>query len=63
MSAPKLVTSCSGLRAQVERLALRADEAGVEERQGIAADLHPVAGALEAGDDVAGIDGLRLLGG
>ena len=45
---------------QVQRLTLRADEAGVEERQGVAADLHPVAGPLEAGDDVARIDGLRL---
>ena len=26
--------------AQVERLTLRSDQAGVEERQGIAADLH-----------------------
>ena len=40
MSAPKLVTSCQRAGAQVERLTLRADEAGVEERQRIAADLH-----------------------
>ena len=47
--------------AQVERLALGPDQAGVEERQGVAADLHPIARPLEAGDDVVGIDGLRLL--
>ena len=46
MSAPKLVTSCIGLGVQIQRLALRADQAGVEERQRIAADLHPVARAL-----------------
>ena len=61
MSAPKLVTSLSGLDAQVECLTLRPDQAGVEERQGISTDLHPSAGALEARDDVGGIDGLRLL--
>ena len=61
MSAPKLVTSLQRAGVQIERLALRADQAGVEQRQRIAADLHLLAGALEAGDDVAGIDGLRLL--
>ena len=40
MSAPKLLTSVERTGVQVERLALRADEAGVEERQRIAADLH-----------------------
>ena len=59
-SAPKLVTSCIGIGPQVERLTLRADEARVEERQRIAAHLHPVAGAPEPGDDVACVDGLRL---
>ena len=61
MSAPKLVTSFMRAGVQVERLTLRSDQAGVEERQRIAADLHPIAGARSAGDDVAGIDGLRLL--
>ena len=52
-SAPKLVTSLQRAAVQVERLTLRPDQAGVEERQRVAADLHPVAGSLEAGDDVA----------
>src|SRR6266849_2839568 len=51
-SAPKLVTSCMGLGS---------DEARVEQRQGISPDLHPPAGPLEPRDDVAGINGLRLL--
>ena len=63
MSAPKLRDVLHRAGAQVQRLALRADQAGVEQRQGVAADLHPVAAALEAGDDVARIDGLRLAGG
>ena len=60
ISAPKLVTSLQRAGAQVERLTLRAHQAGVEERQRVATDLHAVAGSLEAGDDVVGIDGLRL---
>ena len=43
---------------EVEGLPLRADEARVEERQAVAADLHEVAGAAEAGDDVGRVDGL-----
>ena len=39
--------------AQVERMTLRSDEAGVEQRQRIAANLHIRARTREAGDDVA----------
>ena len=45
MSAPKLRHVVHRIGVQVERLALRADQAGVEERQRVAADLHVVAGA------------------
>ena len=46
---------------QIKRLALRSDESGIEERQGIAADLHVIAGAAKAGHDIAVVDGLRGL--
>src|SRR5919109_1537454 len=46
---------------EVERLTLRAHEPGIEERQGIAANLHPITAALEAGNDVGRIHGLHLL--
>ena len=51
------------VRAQVQRLTLRADEAGVEQRQRVAANLDPVAGSLEAGDDVGRVHGLCFAGG
>src|SRR5215471_3825099 len=47
-------------RVEIERLACGADEAGVEERKGVAADLHVPAGPLVARDDVVGVDRLRL---
>src|SRR5579864_957793 len=46
---------------QIKRLTLGPYQARVEERQGISADLHVVAGPLQAGDDVRGIHRLRLL--
>src|SRR6185295_10284378 len=46
---------------KVQRLALSSDEAGVEQRQSIAANLYPGARGLEACDDVTGIHHLNLL--
>src|SRR6185503_21299689 len=46
---------------QVLRLTLRADQAGVEEWERVATDLHPGAGSGVAGDDVVRSNGLRLL--
>src|SRR6202011_1336873 len=46
---------------QVEGLTLGSHQTCVEERQRIASNLHEGAGPLEAGDDVAGIDGLGFL--
>jgi hypothetical protein len=46
---------------QVERLPRRSHETGVEERQGVAANLHPLTGAFQARDDVVRIHGLHLL--
>ena len=50
-----------GAGVQVECLALGADEARVEERQGVATDLHVAAGTRQAGDDVRRVDDLGLL--
>ena len=46
---------------QIERLPLRADQARVEERQGVPSDLNVISRAALARDDVAGVDGLRGL--
>ena len=46
---------------KVERLTLRTHQSRIEEGQGIAANLHPITAALEAGNDVGRIHGLHLL--
>src|SRR5262249_12588040 len=45
---------------KVKRLTRGPDEAGVEERKGVAANLHEPAGPLHTRDDVAGVDSLGL---
>ena len=45
---------------EIERLALRPHQPGVEQRQSISANLHIIADTFQSGNDVAGIDYLHL---
>ena len=46
---------------QIKRLALCADETGIEKRKGIASDLHVIAGAAKACDDIRSVNSLGRL--
>src|SRR6266566_1859712 len=50
-----------GAGVKVECLALGTNETSVKKRQGIAANLHPLAPSFDTGDDVVWIHGLGLL--
>ena len=61
MSAPKLVTSFSGLRVQIQRLTLGADQAGVEQRQGVRPTCTHRPDPFRPVMMLSDVDGLRLL--
>src|SRR3954453_14028564 len=46
---------------QIQRLPLRSHKPGIEEREGVAADLHVIARAAKTGDNIAIVDRLRGL--